>query len=89
MPTFDVTLGPASQGRCKETNKRHFAKRLSSGKRLQVIGDEPITVTVNDVDARTLQNLASRDYIALQEVAEKRAATVERTSPPINVGNRR
>ena len=83
MPTFTVKIGPTSQGRTKDTNKRHFATRLSSGKRLQVLDGDPVTVAVNDVDADTLQNLAGRDYISIEEVEERKpAAHTDRTQQP-------
>ena len=69
MATYKISLGQASEGRHKETNKRHFRSRLSTGAFLEVSDGKPITLTVNEVDEMMLQNLASRDFITLEESA--------------------
>ena len=69
MPTYKIGLGKAAEGRHKETNKRHFRSRLSTGSFLEVSDGKPITLTVNEVDDVMVQNLASRDFITLEESA--------------------
>jgi hypothetical protein len=67
MKTFRVTLGKASEGRHKDNNKRHFRSRLSTGSFLEVQEGQSQTLTVGEVDENMLQNLASRDFIAITE----------------------
>jgi hypothetical protein len=67
MKTYKVSLGAASEGRNKETNKRQFRTLLSSGSFLEVADGKDVTVTVNEVDDLTLQNLASRDFVVIAE----------------------
>jgi hypothetical protein len=74
MKTFNVALGSTAQGRDKNDNRRHYRTRLSSGKVLQVREGEPMTIQVNDVDASTIQNLASRGFLAVSEAEDKRPA---------------
>ena len=69
MTTYKIGLGKAAEGRHKETNKRHFRSRLSTGAFLEVADGKPITLTVNEVDDSMLQNLASRDFITIEETA--------------------
>ena len=69
MKTYRVSLGPASEGRNKETNKRQFRSRLSTGVFLEVADGKPVTLTVNEVDDIMVQNLASREFITLEESA--------------------
>lgn len=69
MKTYRVSLGPASEGRNKETNKRQFRTMLSTGVMLEVADGKPITLTVNEVDDIMVQNLASREFITLEESA--------------------
>ena len=69
MKTYRVSLGPASEGRNKETNKRQFRTMLSTGVMLEVADGKPITLTVNEVDDVMVQNLASREFITLEESA--------------------
>lgn len=66
--TYKVTLGSAAVGERKDKRERHFQTRLSTGRQLQVIASGAVTVTVNDVDASTLQSLESKGYIQLEEV---------------------
>ena len=66
--TYKVTLGSAAVGERKDKRERHFQTRLSTGKRLQVVASDATTVTVNNVDANTLQSLESKGYIQLEEV---------------------
>jgi len=69
MPTYRIGLGKAAEGRHKDTNKRHFRSRLSTGAFLEVADGKPITLTVNEVDDVMVQNLASREFITLEESA--------------------
>jgi len=69
MTTYRIGLGKAAEGRHKETNKRHFRSRLSTGAFLEVTDGKSITLTVNEVDDSMLQNLASRDFITIEETA--------------------
>ena len=69
MPTYKIGLGKASEGRNKETNKRQFRTMLSTGVMLEVADGKPITLTVNEVDDIMVQNLASREFITLEESA--------------------
>jgi len=69
MKTYRVSLGPTSEGRNKETNKRQFRTMLSTGVMLEVFENKDTTVSVNDVDDSMLQNLASRDFITIEETA--------------------
>jgi len=74
MKTFNVTLGSTAQGRDKNDNRRHYRTRLSSGKVLQVREGEPMAIQVNDVDASTIQSLASRGFLTVSEAEDKRPA---------------
>ena len=69
MTTYKIGLGKAAEGRHKETNKRQFRGRLSTGAFLEVADGKPIMLTVNEVDDSMLQNLASRDFITIEETA--------------------
>lgn len=69
MPTYKIGLGKAAEGRNKETNKRQFRTMLSTGVMLEVADGKPITLTVNEVDDIMVQNLASREFITLEESA--------------------
>lgn len=73
MTTYTIGLGTASQGRHKETNKRHFRSRLSTGSFLEVTDGREVTLTVNDVDEVMIQNLASRDFITATRAQQAKA----------------
>lgn len=75
MKTLSVSLGSTAAGRDKTDNRRHYRTRLSSGKMLQVREGEPMTIQVNDIDASTIQNLASRGFLTVSEAEDKRPAT--------------
>ena len=84
MKTLNVALGSTAQGRDKNDNRRHYRTRLSSGTVLQVREGEPMTIQVNDVDASTIQNLASRGFLTVSEAEDKR-----QTAQPQAAGARR
>lgn len=73
--TYKVNIGTASAGRHKESNKRQFRARLSTGQFLEVQDGRPTTLAVNEVDESMLQNLASRDFVTLEEVATPQAVS--------------
>lgn len=73
--TFKIGLGTASEGRHKDTNKKQFRARLSTGQFLEVQDGRPVTLAVNEVDESMLQNLASRDFVTLEEVATPQAVS--------------
>lgn len=73
--TFKIGLGTASEGRHKDTNKKQFRARLSTGQFLEVQEGRPVTLAVNEVDESMLQNLASRDFVTLEEVATPQAVS--------------
>jgi hypothetical protein len=75
MTTYSIGLGSAAEGRHKETNKRHFRSRLSTGGFLEVSDGREVTLTVNEVDDNMIQNLASRDFITATRVQQKAKAT--------------
>jgi hypothetical protein len=79
MKTFKITLGPASEGRHKDTNKRHFRSRLSTGSFLEVQENKEQTLTVNEVDESMLQNLDSRGFIQIAEAATQTAQAVRQS----------
>ena len=70
MQTYTVALGKAADGRHKETNKRHFRSRLSTGAFLEVTDGKETTLTVNEVDELMLQNLASREFISITKAPQ-------------------
>jgi hypothetical protein len=73
MTTYSIGLGSAAEGRHKETNKRHFRSRLSTGSFLEVSDGREVTLTVNEVDDNMIQNLASRDFITATRVQQAKA----------------
>jgi len=73
MTTYLIGLGSAAEGRHKETNKRHFRSRLSTGSFLEVSDGREVTLTVNEVDDNMIQNLASRDFITATRVQQAKA----------------
>ena len=75
MTTYSIGLGSAAEGRHKDTNKRHFRSRLSTGSFLEVSDGREVTLTVNEVDDNMIQNLASRDFITATRVQQKAKAT--------------
>jgi hypothetical protein len=75
MTTYSIGLGSAAEGRHKETNKRHFRSRLSTGSFLEVSDGREVTLTVNEVDDNMIQNLASRDFIIATRVQQQAKAT--------------
>ena len=70
MQTYTVALGKAADGRHKETNKRHFRSRLSTGAFLEVTDGKETTLAVNEVDELMLQNLASREFISISKAPQ-------------------
>jgi len=75
MTTYSIGLGSAAEGRHKDTNKRHFRSRLSTGSFLEVSDGREVTLTVNEVDDNMIQNLASRDFITATRVQQQAKAT--------------
>jgi len=73
MTTYSIGLGSAAEGRHKDTNKRHFRSRLSTGSFLEVSDGREVTLTVNEVDDNMIQNLASRDFITATRVQQAKA----------------
>jgi len=73
MTTYSIGLGIAAEGRHKDTNKRHFRSRLSTGSFLEVSDGREVTLTVNEVDDNMIQNLASRDFITVTRVQQAKA----------------
>lgn len=73
MTTYTIGLGTAAEGRHKETNKRHFRSRLSTGSFLEVTDGREVTLTVNDVDDVMIQNLASREFITATKTQAQQA----------------
>ena len=73
MTMYSIGLGSAAEGRHKETNKRHFRSRLSTGSFLEVSDGREVTLTVNEVDDNMIQNLASRDFITATRVQQAKA----------------
>jgi hypothetical protein len=70
MSTTDkmIELGPAATGKCKESGKRMFATRLSTGKRLEVMAEKPLKVTLNAVDMNMIAGLESQGFLVVADV---------------------
>lgn len=62
-----IELGPSATGKCKESGKRMFATRLSTGKRLEVIADKPTKVVLNAIDLNMMAGLESQGFVCLSD----------------------
>lgn len=75
---LQLHVGPAATGKQKDTdgNRRLFAFRMSDGKRLEVLGDKPVVVTLekHGVDHQTILGLESQDFLTVTQPGEKPVA---------------
>lgn len=70
MKTFEITIGPSGTGQHKELKKRMFATRLSTGKRLEVLEDSPVTESFNEIDSYALMMLEGQGFVTLVAVQQ-------------------
>ena len=63
-----IELGPSATGKCKNSGKRMFATRLSTGKRLEVIADKPAKLALNAVDLNMMAGLESQGFVTMSDV---------------------
>ena len=69
---YEITLVSPARVRAKETNQRHYCTRLSTGKRLQVVDSNPVTIDLSAIDLAALQVAEGRGFVSLAESSSKR-----------------